>query len=354
MLRASMTIAAALPSWVRSGSQIHMPLPSGSGEPGVPVGPPARSVTGGAGLAAGVGAGLGAGAAGAAGARRVAALARAGAGDAATCRRRGHGPGAGTPAVLAGSAAAAATAAPPVRPWVRAVLMPPTRRPPTANPARKRRAAPEHTGGLVEDLEPLARGLVARVEDEAVSVDDRGRADIRLVAPVDRARRGAGRAQDALRGVVEAGAVFGALEALGVAGVVGVHEVRHHGPVLLEERFHVDDEIFDDRKATNGLDGDVAPGLSNEQHTGQRVLAVDHHRIGPAHAVRARAPEAERAVLVPLGRVQRVEDAVALLHLDVELLPVGLAVALGVEPLHLEMDLHQLGVGHQYFRSIGR
>src|SRR5439155_19657173 len=140
MLRASMTIAAALPSWVRSGSQIHMPLPSGSGEPGVPVGPPARSVTGGAGLAAGVGAGLGAGAAGAAGAGRVAALARAGAGDAATCRRRGHGPGAGTPAVLAGSAAAAATAAPPVRPWVRAVLMPPTRRPPTANPARNCRA----------------------------------------------------------------------------------------------------------------------------------------------------------------------------------------------------------------------
>src|SRR5438445_1698686 len=136
MLRASMTIAAALPSWVRSGSQIHMPLPSGSGEPGVPLGPPARSVTGGAGL----GVGLGAGAAGAAGAVRVAARPRTGAGDAATCQCRGHGAGAGTPAVLAGSAAAAATTAPPVRPRVRAVLMPPTRRPPTANPARNCRA----------------------------------------------------------------------------------------------------------------------------------------------------------------------------------------------------------------------
>jgi len=130
--------------------------------------------------------------------------------------------------------------------------------------AVERRAAPEHAGALVEDLEPLARRLVARVEDEAVGVDDRGGADIRLVAPVDGARRGAGRAQDALRGVVEAGPVFGALEPLGVAGVVVVNQLRHSRPVLLEERLHVDDEIFDDRKATNRLDGDVAPGLADQ------------------------------------------------------------------------------------------
>src|SRR5438067_13549350 len=55
------------------------------------------------------------------------------------------------------------------------------------------RPAPEHARALVEDLEALARRLVARVEDEAVGVHDRRRAHIGLVAPVDRARRGAGR-----------------------------------------------------------------------------------------------------------------------------------------------------------------
>ena len=68
----------------------------------------------------------------------------------------------------------------------------------------------------------------------------------------------------------------------------------------------------------------------------------------------ARAAERQRAVVVPLHLVQRVEDAVGLLDLDLELLPVGRAVVLGVEPLDSETNLHQLGFGHQYFRSIGR
>ena len=48
---------------------------------------------------------------------------------------------------------------------------------------------------------------VAAVEDEPVRVDDRGRAEVRAVGPVHRARRGAGRAEDALGGVVEARAL---------------------------------------------------------------------------------------------------------------------------------------------------
>src|SRR5439155_16193006 len=90
--------------------------------------------------------------------------------------------------------------------------------------AVERRPAPEHARALVEDLEPFAGGLVARVEDEAVGVDDRGGTDVGLVAPVDRARRGARGAQDAFGGVVETGTVLGALEPFGVAGVIGVDE----------------------------------------------------------------------------------------------------------------------------------
>src|SRR5438067_13095340 len=90
MLRASTTIAAALPPWVRSGSQIHRPLPSGSGEPSAPLAAPARNVTGGAGLGAG-GAGRGATARVVAGG--VAGRARAGAcGRVSTFHRAGHLP----------------------------------------------------------------------------------------------------------------------------------------------------------------------------------------------------------------------------------------------------------------------
>ena len=49
--------------------------------------------------------------------------------------------------------------------------------------------------------------VVAAVEDEAVRVDDRGRAEVLAVGPEDRAGRGARGAEDALGGVVEAVAV---------------------------------------------------------------------------------------------------------------------------------------------------
>src|SRR6185312_2808134 len=77
------------------------------------------------------------------------------------------------------------------------------------------RAAPPDALGVVEDLEPLGGGVIARVEDEAVRVDDRGRADIALVAPERRAGRRAAGAEDALRRVVVPGAIVGRLESLG-------------------------------------------------------------------------------------------------------------------------------------------
>src|SRR5205807_7103651 len=80
-------------------------------------------------------------------------------------------------------------------------------------------AAPPHAGPLVEDVEPFRPRLVPRVEDEAVGVDDGGRAHVGLVAPVDRARRRARRTQDALGGVVEPLPLLGALVALLVARV---------------------------------------------------------------------------------------------------------------------------------------
>ena len=67
------------------------------------------------------------------------------------------------------------------------------------------RAAAPHAVLVGEDLQPLGRALVARVEDEAVGLDDGGRADVLGPGPEGRAGARAGGAQDALGGVVEDG-----------------------------------------------------------------------------------------------------------------------------------------------------
>src|SRR5664280_2784584 len=67
------------------------------------------------------------------------------------------------------------------------------------------RAAAPHAVLVGQDLEALVRALVARVEDEAVGLDDRGRTDVVRLGPERRAGRRAGGAQDAFRGVVVAG-----------------------------------------------------------------------------------------------------------------------------------------------------
>ena len=80
--------------------------------------------------------------------------------------------------------------------------------------AVERGAAAPHAVDLVEDVEALGGGFVAAVEDEPVGVDDRGRPEVAALAPVDGAAGGAARAQDALGGVVVAGAVGRALDPL--------------------------------------------------------------------------------------------------------------------------------------------
>ena len=140
---------------------------------------------------------------------------------------------------------------------------------------------------LAEDVEALFAGLVAAVENEPVGLNDGRRAHVGAVAPVDRTRGRAGRAHDALGGVVVAVALFLALVTLFVARVAGVDQVGQHRAVLSPERLHVDDEVFDHRQATNGLEGDLGAGVAHQLLAGQAVGAVDDHGIGATHAVRA-------------------------------------------------------------------
>src|SRR5687768_5225155 len=83
-------------------------------------------------------------------------------------------------------------------------------------------AAAEDAALVAQELEPQLAAAVARVEHEAMGVDDGGRAHVAVVAPEDGARGGARRAQDALGGVVEPLAVLGGLQALAIAGLLVV------------------------------------------------------------------------------------------------------------------------------------
>ena len=50
--------------------------------------------------------------------------------------------------------------------------------------------------------------------------------------------------------------------------------------------------------------------VGHEHLAGERVPAVDHHRVGAADPVRARPAEAQRAVVVPLDLVQDLDEPV--------------------------------------------
>src|SRR6476659_5735558 len=231
------------------------------------------------------------------------------------------------------------------------------------------RAAAPHALLVVEDLQALLGGLVAAVEDEPVRVDDGGRAEVLPVGPEHLAAGRAGRAQDALGGVVEPVLVGLALQALLGRLVAVGHQERHDLAVGVEERLHVDDEVLLHGKALDRLDGDrlVRVDVLDERLAGEPVLAVDPHRVRAAHAVGAGAAEAQRAVLLPLDLVQRVEDAVRGVREDLVLLEVRLGVDLGVEPLDAQRDGERRDLAggggpargllgdssHQYLRSIG-
>jgi hypothetical protein len=141
-------------------------------------------------------------------------------------------------------------------------------------------AAP-HPGLLVEDLKPLGRAAIARVENKAMGIDQGSRAVVFPIGPEDWAGGRAGRAQDAFGGVVITLALFWALQALFAIRdrVIGTHEIRQNGPVMLPEGFHIDDHVFDHRQADQGLDGDMLAHILHQHLAGQAVAPVDAHGV---------------------------------------------------------------------------
>src|SRR3984957_13203539 len=146
--------------------------------------------------------------------------------------------------------------------------------------AVERGAAAPDAVDLVEDVEPLCRGLVAAVEDEAVRVDDGRRTEVAALVPEHRATGGARRAQDALGGVVVAGAVGLALNAFPRRGVAAGDQVWLDRAIGVEERLHVDDQVLLHRQSADRLDrdGEVLFWLGGQQ---KRHQPLPGHPAGP-------------------------------------------------------------------------
>jgi hypothetical protein len=151
--------------------------------------------------------------------------------------------------------------------------------------------------------------------------------------------------------------------------------------VGVEERLHVDEQVFVQGQALDRLNSDRG-GLATlgeqilDQHLAcQPVHAVDSHGIRPADSVCAGAAEGQCAVSVSLDVEQQVEHPVRGQRGNLEGLPERLVVQFGVVPADLQGDGHGAGwsarlvavalgrrgggggdVGcrtHQYLRSIG-
>jgi len=175
-----------------------------------------------------------------------------------------------------------------------------------------------HARSLADDFQALRGGFVAVIEDEAMRCYQRGGAEIIVAGPERRAGGGATGAQDALGGLVEAGARFRALQAFfPVRGKRGlVDEIRQDFFVVVEERLHVHDQVFDDLQAEDGFHCDFFAHVADEGLAGQHVAPVDAQRVRAANAVRARTAERERAVLLTLDFFQQVENAVGLIGFE--------------------------------------
>jgi hypothetical protein len=196
---------------------------------------------------------------------------------------------------------------------------------------------------LTDDVQSLGGRLVAAVEDKAVRRHQRGGTEIIVTGPERRAGGGATRAQDAFRGFIEAGALFDALPALlPVRGKRGlVDEIRQDLLVIIEERVHVHDQVFDDLQAQQRLDGDVIANVAHQNLAGQIIAPVDTQRIRAAHAVRARTAEGERAIVIALHLFEQVEHAVGLFPFEGVFLVVGFRVHFGVVTENFQCYQHR-------------
>ncbi len=162
---------------------------------------------------------------------------------------------------------------------------------------------------VLEFVEALAGGVIATVDQPAVSRQQRGRTEVTItVPPVTRAAGRATGAQDAGRRLVDELLVFLALQALPIRRRRRARlQPRLDGGVLRIEIGQVADEVLDDRQVRQWIDPDITFDTVDRACAGQRVAAIDVHRTGTADALATRATKRQRRVNLVLDLDERVQ-----------------------------------------------
>lgn len=202
---------------------------------------------------------------------------------------------------------------------------------------------------VLEAVEALGRGIVARVNDPAVRLHEHRGAEVLVpVPPVGGAAGGAAGAEHALVEPVQLLAVLHVLQQLhllALGRLLVALQPRLDGLVLAVEVGEVRHQVLDHVHVRQRVDlGGLVDVRVDVADAGQRVDAVDVHGAGAAHALAARAPERQRGVHLVLDLQQRVEHhGRALVQVHLVVLHGGLLVGLvGVPAVHGE-GLHALG-----------
>ena len=163
---------------------------------------------------------------------------------------------------------------------------------------------------ILQGVEAFAGGLVARVGDPSVRLQQRGGAEIAFaVPPVARTARRAAGAKHAFPQPVQFGAVFPGLEPFPARRRRAVGpEPRRDGGVLGVEHGHVAHQILDDGQVRQRVDADVSLHVRGRPGAGEGVDAVDVHGAAAANPLPARAAERQRRVDLVLDHDEGVED----------------------------------------------
>ncbi|SAK98478.1 hypothetical protein AWB79_07602 [Caballeronia hypogeia] len=157
--------------------------------------------------------------------------------------------------------------------------------------------ATEQTIRIFQVVEAFARRLIAAVRDEAIGLQQARRAhELVRVPPEARARGRAARAQNALVETVELVALHRRLQALLFRRRRVIDQIRLDRMILVEELREVADQVAHHRQTRQRTQHDLLRQFVQIRQTGEAVLAVDVHRIGPAHAFAARATERQRFI----------------------------------------------------------
>src|SRR5262249_52160456 len=164
---------------------------------------------------------------------------------------------------------------------------------------------------LRQDLTPLTRTFVSRIEVVTLGERDGGPADELLVQTVNRAGGVTQHAVDAHDELVVLVKLVRCLQVLTVSKrfLLLSHDPRLDACKLAEEVTDLDDEIADDWKISERFDAHWSRTVvGQERRTGKLWLAVDRHAAAAADAHAARPTIGQGAINAVFDVVETVED----------------------------------------------